>query len=65
MRTTITLDDDKYELALALSDSSMDKTDLFRVMCDTYIRVQAGKRLALLGGSTPDMADIQRQRDNA
>jgi hypothetical protein len=53
MRTTVTLDDDIYEKALQLADPEMDKADLFREAVKTFIRVQAGKRLAALGGADP------------
>ena len=62
MRTTVTLDDALYEQALALADPQMDKADLFRQAVQTFVRVQAGKRLASLGGTTPQMQDVPRQR---
>ncbi|HKR38203.1 MAG TPA: type II toxin-antitoxin system VapB family antitoxin [Paraburkholderia sp.] len=62
MRTTVTIDDSLYERALELADPDMDKTDLFRVAMQTFVRVQAGKRLAALGGTEPDMPDIPRRR---
>ena len=63
MRTTVTIDDDLYEKALAVADPSMDKADLFREAIRTFVRVQAAKRLAALGGAAPDMADVPRRRD--
>ncbi len=62
MRTTVTLDDALYEQALALADPQMDKADLFRQAVQTFVRVQAGKRLAALGGTAPQMPDVPRQR---
>ncbi|WP_313071872.1 type II toxin-antitoxin system VapB family antitoxin [Melaminivora sp.] len=62
MRTTVTIDDVLYEEALELADRDMDKADLFREAVKTFVRVQAAKRLAALGGSAPDMADIARRR---
>ncbi|HKR45042.1 MAG TPA: type II toxin-antitoxin system VapB family antitoxin [Paraburkholderia sp.] len=62
MRTTVTIDDSLYQRALELADPDMDKADLFRVAMQTFVRVQAGKRLAALGGSAPDMPDIPRRR---
>jgi Bacterial antitoxin of type II TA system, VapB len=61
MRTTVTLDDTLYEQALALADPQMDKSDLFREAIKTFVRVQAAKRLAALGGQAPDMADLPRR----
>lgn len=63
MRTTVTLDDELYERALAVADPAMDKADLFRQAIHTFIRVQAGKRLAALGGKAPGMAVIPRRRE--
>ncbi|MBV8623839.1 MAG: type II toxin-antitoxin system VapB family antitoxin [Herbaspirillum sp.] len=62
MRTTVTIDDDLYESALEMADPSMEKTDLFREAIKTFIRVQAAKRLAALGGSTPGIEDVPRRR---
>jgi hypothetical protein len=62
MRTTVTIDDDLYEKALSVADPGMDKADLFREAIKTFVRVQAAKRLAALGGTAPKMADIPRQR---
>lgn len=63
MRTTLTIDDELYQKALALADPGMNKSDLFREAINTFIRVQAAKRLAALGGSAPDMPGIPRRRD--
>ena len=65
MRTTVTIDDSLYDEALALADPGMDKADLFREAIKTFVRVQAGKRLAALGGTLPDMPDIPRPREDA
>jgi Arc/MetJ family transcription regulator len=61
MRTTITLDDALYARALALADPGMDKADLLREAVATFVRVQAGKRLAALGGAAPGMASVPRR----
>jgi hypothetical protein len=62
MRTTVTLDDDIYNKALAMADPGMEKADLFREAFKTFIRVQSGKRLAALGGKAPAMKPIPRRR---
>jgi Arc/MetJ family transcription regulator len=62
MRTTVTIDDDLYEKALEVADPAMDKADLFREAVKTFVRVQAAKRLAALGGASPNMADVPRRR---
>ncbi|WP_422011498.1 type II toxin-antitoxin system VapB family antitoxin [Roseateles sp.] len=63
MRTTVTLDDALYEQALEVADPDMDKADLFREAVKTFVRVQAAKRLAALGGKAPAMSDVPRRRD--
>jgi hypothetical protein len=40
----------------------MAKGDLFREAMKVFVRVQAGKRLAALGGSAPAMPDVPRRR---
>ena len=62
MRTTVTIEDLLYEEALELAGPDMDKAELFREAIRTFIRVQAGKRLARLGGQAPRMADVPRRR---
>ncbi len=62
MRTTVTIDDELYRTALDVADPSMDKADLFREAIKVFVRVQAGKRLAALGGKAPAMKEIARRR---
>jgi Arc/MetJ family transcription regulator len=62
VRTTITVDDDLYQQALEVADPTMDKADLFREAIRVFVRVQAAKRLAALGGRAPKMKDIPRRR---
>ena len=63
MRTTVTIDDELYARALELADPTMDKGDLFREAVKTFVRVQAAKRLAALGGAAPEMEDVPRRRE--
>ncbi len=65
MRTIVTIDDQLYQRALELAGPELDKADLFRTAVETFVRVQAGQRLAALGGQAPDMADIPRRRSQA
>lgn len=65
MRTTVTIDDDLYEKAIQMADPGMDKSELFREAVKTFVRVQAAKRLAALGGAAPDMPDIPRRKADA
>ena len=62
MRTTVTIDDDLYKKALDVADPEMDKADLFREAVKVFVRVQASKRLAALGGKAPAMKEIPRRR---
>ena len=62
MRTTISLDDALYQRALDLADPDMERNDLFREAIRLFIRVQAAKRLAALGGTQPQMKDVPRRR---
>ncbi|KWF15199.1 antitoxin of toxin-antitoxin stability system [Burkholderia cenocepacia] len=61
MRTTVTVDDTLYERALELAEPGMAPADLFRAALETFVRVQAGHRLAALGGRAPDMPDVLRR----
>jgi len=61
MRTTVTIDDDLYAKALNMVDPDVDKADPFREAVKTFVRVQATKRLAALGGTLSRMADISRR----
>ena len=65
MRTTVTIDDTLYERALEVADPAMDKADLFREAVKTFVRVQAAKRRAALGGGDgPDMKGIHRRQED-
>ncbi|EEV2457636.1 TPA: type II toxin-antitoxin system VapB family antitoxin [Escherichia coli] len=65
MRTTVTIDDALYAQALDMAEPGMDKSDIFREAVKTFIRVQAAKRLASLGGTAPDMEITSRRREDA
>jgi Arc/MetJ family transcription regulator len=62
VRTTVTIDDELYRQAMDVADPEMDKTDLFREAMKVFVRVQAGKRLASLGGKSPKMKSVPRRR---
>jgi Arc/MetJ family transcription regulator len=62
MRTTVTIDDELYQRGLDLADPDMDKGDLFREAINVFIRIQAAKRLAALGGKSPQMRSIPRRK---
>ena len=63
MRTTITIDDALYQRALEVADPGMDKSDLFREAVMTFVRIQAARRLAALGGSSPNMDEVPRRQE--
>ncbi len=63
MRTTITIDDALVQKALDLADAKLDTADLIREAINTFIRIQASKRLAALGGRAPEMPDIPRRAE--
>lgn len=65
MRTTVTIEDELYDRALAVADPAMDKADLFREAVKAFVQVRAARRLAALGGAAPDMADIPRRQRKA
>lgn len=62
MRTTVTIDDELFQRALEVADPGTDKSDLFRDAMKVFVRVQAGKRLAALGGKMPRMKPVPRRR---
>ena len=62
MRTTVTIDDELFQRALEGADPGTDKADLFREAMKVFFRVQAGKRLAALGGKATRIKSIPRRR---
>jgi hypothetical protein len=48
---------------LEVADTNMEKSDIFREAFKTFVRVQAAKRLAALGGTTPEIPDVPRRRE--
>jgi Arc/MetJ family transcription regulator len=61
MRTTLNIDDDLIKTARELTGIH-EKTELVRVALKSLIAREAGRRIAALGGSAPDMEDIPRRR---
>ena len=61
MRTTITLDDELIEKAQEFTGIT-EKTALVREALKSLIHMEASRRLALLGGSEPELEDIKRLR---
>jgi Arc/MetJ family transcription regulator len=64
MRTTITIDDDLYDKAVALADPGVEKSELIRECVRAFIQLQTARRLAALGGTVPDMDLAPRRRED-
>lgn len=56
------LDEELFQRTLKVADPGTDKADLFREAMKVFVRVQAGKRLAALGGKIPRMNPVPRRR---
>ena len=63
MRTTVALDDDLLAKAQALTGVSA-KTALLREALRALIQRESAKRLALLGGSEPQLDYVPRRQTN-
>lgn len=61
MRTTINVDDDLIHTAQELTGIT-ERTALVRQALRVLIEREAARRLALLGGSQPDLQPIRRRR---
>ncbi|MBS1159590.1 MAG: hypothetical protein H6R15_2009 [Proteobacteria bacterium] len=61
MRTTLALDDDLLAKAQALTGVS-EKTALIREALRALIQRESAKRLALLGGSEPQLDSVPRRQ---
>lgn len=55
------IDDDLIKTARELTGIH-EKTELVRIALKSLIAREAGRRIAALGGSVPDMEDIPRRR---
>lgn len=61
MRTTLALDDRLLEQASALTGIE-EKAALVREALKALVERESARRLALLGGSEPDLQDVPRRR---
>ena len=61
MRTTVTLDDELVSKAQEMS-GIMEKSALVREALRALTQREAARRLALLGGTEPDLAPVSRRR---
>lgn len=64
MRTTIALDDELLAKAQALTGLS-EKAALVREALQALIQREGAKRLALLGGTEPQLEDVRRRQSEA
>ncbi len=64
MRTTIALDDELLAKAQALTGLS-EKAALVREALQALIQREGAKRLALLGGTEPQLGDVRRRQSEA
>ncbi len=61
MRTTIALDDELIEKASSFTGLK-EKSALIREALKALIERESARRLALLGGTQPDLEDVPRRR---
>lgn len=61
MRTTISIEDELFEQAAQFCPPNSDKASVIREAMQSFVRLQAAKRLASLGGASPEMKDIPRR----
>jgi len=64
MRTTLIIDEKLLDRARELT-GIQEKTALVRAGLEALIAREAGKRLALLGGTEPKLSDIPRRRSSS
>ena len=63
MRTTLAIDDDLLEKAESFT-GPIGPTELVREALKAFIQHESAKRLALLGGSEPQLDAAPRRRPN-
>lgn len=63
MRTTLNIDDQLFEEAVRLTGVK-EKTALLREGLRALIQRESARRLALLGGSEPELDEIPRRRNS-
>ena len=64
MRTTMNLDDELVARAQELTGIK-ERNILVRMGLEALVQREAGRRLARLGGTDPDIEDIPRRRESA
>ncbi len=63
MRTTVALDDELMAKAEAYTGLK-EKSAILREALKALVQRESARRLALLGGSQPDLADIPRRQSD-
>jgi metal-responsive CopG/Arc/MetJ family transcriptional regulator len=63
MRTTVTLDDELFESAMALAEPGTERSELIKACVKAFIQVQTARRLAALGGQAPEISLAPRRRE--
>ena len=63
MRTTLNINDDLLQSASRLTGIT-EKTSLVKIGLEALITLESAKRLANLGGSQPQLAEIPRRQSN-
>jgi hypothetical protein len=61
MRTTVNLDEELLKTAQAYTGIT-ERSALLRTALEALIQREAAKRLALLGGTRPDIHNVPRRR---
>jgi len=61
MRTTIAIDDELFAKAQAYAGVE-EKSAVIRKALQAYVELEAGRRLAAIGGSMPDLKAPPRRR---
>ena len=54
--------DELLDTAMKYLSAGAGHDELVRLALTAFIHVEAGKRLAILGGSVPDMLEVPRRR---
>jgi len=63
MRTTVTVGDALYEKRWHWQIPILTKADIFREAMKVFVRVQAARRLAALGGTMLEIEDVRSRRE--
>jgi Arc/MetJ family transcription regulator len=64
MRTTMNLDDELVARAQELTGIK-ERNTLVRMGLEALVQREAGRRLARLGGTDPEIEDVPRRRESA